>query len=239
MKKKIGDLTPEEQEKVRAYNREQKRRSRANQKAESYIPSVEEWSWNWSENFPVQNRELNAYEQDFSRKVLEELGREFRPYSSPELETLSWVAVTSYCFKKKDSPWVREVASPDGIKVGGLFYPDVLGSDLVANTHRFGLETSATYVALYRELLRILDKKCGHERTEDAAAVRAELAGTYVYVPPQPKLVPKSEPKPELKPDVVTPVAEPKIEQPIPNVNWSQLNKDLDEQARRFLDGIR
>jgi hypothetical protein len=186
MKKKISELTPEEQEKVRAYNRENKRKSREAQKT-AQTPSADQWTWNWPEHFPEQNKELNAYEQKFSAKVFEELGREFHPHSSPEAETLSWVTVTAYCFRKNDSPWVHEVDSPNGIIVGGLFYPDVLGSDLVANTHRFGLETSATYAALYRELLRILDKKFGHERTEDAAAVRAELAGTYIYVPPHPK----------------------------------------------------
>jgi hypothetical protein len=194
MKKRIADLSPEEQERVRKYNREQKQKSRAKQKDESHIPSADEWTWNWSENFPEQYRELNAFEQEFSAKVYQELGRgEFHPYSSPEAETLSWVAITSYCLRKKDSPWVREVENPNGILVGGLFYPDTLGTDLVANTHHFGLETSATYVALYRELLRTLDKKFGHEQTEAARDIKAELAGTYVL--PQLPELPKAEPK--------------------------------------------
>jgi hypothetical protein len=121
-----------------------------------------------------------------------------------EAETLSWVAVTAYCFRKKDSPWVREVNNPNGFIVGGLFYPDVLGSGLVTNTHRFGLERSATYAGLYRELLTILDKKFGRNDSgsEGASAsdIKAELSGTYVLpAPPQlkqpdPTLQPKSKP---------------------------------------------
>jgi hypothetical protein len=180
MKKKIAELPLEEQERIRQYNREQKQKSRAKQKAES-TPTAGEWSWNWAENFPSQARELNAYEQEFSAKVYEELGRgQFHSYGSPEAETLSWVAVTSYCLRKNNSPWVREVLSPNGIKVGGLFYPDVLGSNLVANTYRFGLASSPTYAAVYRELLRTLDIRFGHEETEHARAIEAELAGTYV-----------------------------------------------------------
>jgi hypothetical protein len=75
MKKKIADPTPEEQEKTRAYNREQKRRSREKQRQAAYIPTADEWTWNCGDNFPEQYKELNAYEKHISKTVAEELGR--------------------------------------------------------------------------------------------------------------------------------------------------------------------
>src|SRR6266567_1578492 len=197
MKKKMSELPFEEQERIRKYNREQKQKSREKQKVELRAKSLadaDDWSWDWAKNFPQQNAELTIYTREFSAKVYEELGRgEFR-CDSPENETFAWVTVALFCLRKNSSPWVREVENPDGVLVGGLFYPDALGSDLVANTHRFGLETSSTYSAVYRELLRILDKKFGHEETEHAHDVKIELEGEYVLKLPEPISQPKPEP---------------------------------------------
>ena len=44
--------------------------------------------------------------------------------------------------------------------------------------------------------------------------------------------------KPEPKPEMSTGVAEPEPPRTVPNVDWSEYNKHLDEQARRFLGGI-
>jgi hypothetical protein len=237
MRKRIADLPLEEQGRIRAANREYKKKQRAAEKAE-LIPSHDDWTWKWDQDFPQQYAELRAFEKQFTAKVYEELGETFGSYSSVG-DTLAQVAIASYCFKKKDSPWVREVQ--EGTIVGGVFFPEVLGSGLVANTHHCGLERSACFAAAYRELLRILDKTFGHVRTTDAlerkcaADVRAELDGTYIYVPPAPPQ-PKPEPKPvpqsvEAKVEPVTQEA-----QQIPNVIWSQLNKDLDELAKCFLE---
>jgi hypothetical protein len=244
MKKKITDLTPEEREAQRDKWREEKRHERQEKHRAAYIPTAEEWA----DEFAATERAktLDAYVKQFSSKVVEELGRELGGphkdsmgnvvgYDYDEEFTVDRVARTLLGLKKN---WVHEVRSPDGEMVAGLYFADSFGG-VVESAHRHGLKQSPVFAASFRDLLEMLNKRYGSQHTDDATAVRAELAGTYVYVPPQPKLVPKSEPKPEPKPDVVTPVAEPKIEQPIPNVNWSQLNKDLDEQARRFLDGIR
>jgi hypothetical protein len=188
MGKLIADLPLEEQERIRAANREYKRKQRAEEKA-ALTPSRDEWTWAWDENFPQQYAELRVYEKQFITKVSEELGETFKNYS-PVADTLGRVAIASYCFTKKDSPWVREVQ--EGTIVGGVFFPEVLGSDLVANTHHYGLEGSASFAAAYRALLRILDKKFGHARPTDAFErkcaddVRAELDGTYIHVPPAP-----------------------------------------------------
>src|SRR5260370_11880269 len=176
---------------------EQKQKSRASQKA-AQVTTYAEWAWDWIQKFPQQYKELTAYQNKFSAQVQEELGRKL---SDDEAETLSYASVASYCFKKTGSPLVRVVSDPKGIIVGGSFYPEVIGRDLVKNTHRFGLETSATYAGLYRPLLAVLDKKFGRtpkegSEAESARAVKADLSGTYVLpAPPQPK----PDPKPGLK----------------------------------------
>lgn len=239
MGKRIADLTIEEQGRVRAANREYKRRQRAKER-DAMTPGYDEWTSTWRENFPQQYADLRAFEKQFTARVYEELGEAFETDSQAE-ETLAEVAVASYCFKKKNSPWVREVQ--EGTIVGGSFFPEVLGSSLVANTHRYGLARSPCFTAAYRELLRMLDETFGHAGTTDvlerkcADDVRAEIHGTYIYVPPTPP-----QPKPEPKP--VTQSVEAQVEpatqevaKQIPNVDWSQLNKELDELARRYLEG--
>jgi hypothetical protein len=181
MKKTISELTPEEQDKIRAYNRENKRKSREAQKA-AQTPSAEEWTWNFADNFSEQYKELNAYVTQMEEKVAEELGRGLGSYD--ETYTVDRVARTLFSLKKNSDPWVREVHSPNGTVVGGLYFPEALGSDLIASAHRLGLKKSPTFAALYLDLLRILDKKFGHQRTGDAfevrcaADIKTELAGT-------------------------------------------------------------
>jgi hypothetical protein len=182
MRKRISELGEEQQKKIRDASREYKRKQRADEKL-ARTPTHDDWTWNWGERFPAQYTELRAHEKQFSAKVAEELGREL---SSLEEETLSWASITSYCLKKDSSPWVREVSDPKGIIYGGLFYADVLGDDLVRNTHRFELEKSPSYANLYRDLLAALDKKFGENshgydpsEAESARDIKAELAGAY------------------------------------------------------------
>jgi hypothetical protein len=163
-------------------NTEEKQQSRAKKKA-AETPTYDEWTWKWDEKCPQQYKELRAYEKKFSAQVQQELGREL---CDLEAETIYNAAVASYCFKQHGSPWVRAVIDPNGIIVGGAFYPEVIGSWLVKYTHRFGLESSsATYAKLYRPLLTVLNKrfgKCGQNSSsegESARNVQAELAGKY------------------------------------------------------------
>ena len=108
---------------------------------------------------------------------------------------------------------------------------------------RRALTTQEVRRAVARELLRMLDKTFRHAGTTDAlerkcaADIRAELSGIYAYVPPAP---PQPKPEPRPVPQLIEAKVEPATQEAakqIPNVNWSQLSKDLDELARRFLEG--
>jgi hypothetical protein len=250
---KISEMTPEQK---REYNRNQKRRSRANHKAAEYVSTYDEWTWHWDIRFPEEAAEVREYEKQVGKKVAEELGRistfetlgwsrekfaEAFPLGSgtPEAYALNQVTQTLFGFKKNTSVWVHEVVDPNGIIVSGSYFPDVLGSEIVSAAHGYGLKTSQTFVSLYEELLQILDTRYGKEPTEHSRAIKAELAGEYVLKLPEAKPEPRPEAaKPEPKPTISTPVTEPKIVQQIPSVNWSEFNKHLDEQAGRYLAGI-
>ena len=205
MQKRISELTPEQQEEKRKYNRETKRRSRANQKV-GQTPSAEEWFENWPTSFPEQAEQLREHVKGVQRKVRQELkwpDSTFETYGwsrekyadtfplghTPEADAVHQAACTLFCLKKNQHPFVREVHSPSGVRVGGLYFPDVLGSDLVYATHRYGLNRSQTFATTYRELLQILDQRFGKHLSEDpverraAMDIKAELAGEYVPPP--------------------------------------------------------
>jgi hypothetical protein len=235
---RISEMTPEQQAARREYNREQKRKSRANHKAAAYTPTADEWF----DSFPTSEHyeELKSYAKRFEETVAEELGREVKDprfplgYISPEAETAELVAWTLFSFKKN---LIKRVDTPSGEVFGGMYFADVLGSGIVARTHRFNPEASQTYSTAYRELLLLLDRRYGKEPTQHARDIKAEIAGEYLLLPeakPEPK-EPTEQAKPEPKPEIPTPVAEPVH---IENM-WAQINRDLDEQARRYLAGIR
>lgn len=248
-KKKISEMSPEEQEQQRKKWREETQASRAVKRAAA-APDADDLTWTWSEDFPQQRVELRAHEEDFTAKVAGELGRDL---SDLEEETLAWVSVTSFCFAKNNSPWVSPVKNPSGVIVGGLFWPDVLGEDLVANTHRFELEKSPTYSSTYRDLLKLLDRKFGKNNRGpealSAITIRAELAGTYVYTPPAPP-----EPKPEPPKRIAPPVpvsqvpsdreillqeSEKLIRQlALDSANNQGQDPNITPEARRYLDGV-
>jgi hypothetical protein len=193
---RISEMTPEQQAARREYNREQKRKSRANQKTAAYVPTADEWTW--------KAAEVREYEKQVGQKVAEELGRisTFETYGwsrekfaesfplgcgTPEAYAVDQVARTLFGFKKNTSVWVHEVQDPNGIIVTGFYFPDVLGSEIVEAAHLYGLERSQTFSTLYRELLQILDKRYGKEPTEHARDITAELADQYVLALPETK----------------------------------------------------
>jgi hypothetical protein len=201
---RISEMTPEQRAARRQYNREQKRKSRANHKAAAYVPTADEWTWNWDSRFPEEAAAVREYEKQVGQKVAEELGRistfetygwsrekfaESFPlgYGTPEAYAVDQVARTLFGFKKNTSVWVHEVVDPNGIIVAGTYFPDALGSEIVEAAHRYGLEKSQTFSALYRELLQILNNRYGKEPTEHARDIRAELAGLYVLASPEPR----------------------------------------------------
>jgi hypothetical protein len=186
MRKRIADLSPEEQENIRTYNREQKAKSRANQKAAAYIPTANEAADRFAIDFPEREKELSAYVKQFSNKVVEELGRKLgSPQKDPLGNVVGWdhdeeftvdrVARTLLALKKN---WIQKVRHPEGDMVSGSYFADSFGS-VVESAHRRGLKNSETFRLLYRELLEILDKRYGRQQTGDATIIRAELAGEY------------------------------------------------------------
>src|ERR1700686_359837 len=115
MKKKISELSPEEQERVRKYNREQKQKSRANQQAQAYIPTADEAADGFAIDYPDRAKELIAYVKQFSYKVVEELGRKLGSvqrdplgnavgWDHSEEFTVDWVARTLLGLKNN---WIQ------------------------------------------------------------------------------------------------------------------------------------
>src|SRR5258706_10721363 len=122
MKKRIADMSPEEQETVRSYNRAQKQKSRENQKTARYIPAADEVFDAFPVEFPEREKELDVYVKQFSNKVVEELGRGLGgPRKGPLGNAVGWdldeeftvdrVARILLGLKKG---WVQNVENPEG-----------------------------------------------------------------------------------------------------------------------------
>jgi len=178
-----------------------------------------EWIENWDSRYPAHLAEYREYVRNIASKVAEEIGytptfetfgwpREkyatiFPLGHHPAEETVGYVAGTLYAFRKDTSVWVHNVS--EGVIVAGSHFPDVLGYEMVSETHKHNLEISPTYSSLYRELLGLLDQRFGNNDDRHSIAIKQELAGNFVLpVKPEP-------PKPELKPE---PKPAPSIEQP-------------------------
>jgi hypothetical protein len=195
--------------------------------------------------------------KEVSRKVADELGiiQTFSTFGwsqekfaeafplgcgTPESYAVDQVARTLFGFQKpvRDIPiWIRAVTDPTGDVVSGFYSPEDLGIEIVGASHRYNLEKSQTFSALYRELLKILDERYGSE-SKDSRTIKSELAGTFILFEPL-KMEPEtiSVPVAAVVSAPVVPV--PVAATPVPVVNWSQINKDLDDAARRYLEGIK
>ncbi len=172
-KMKVADMTPEEQEAQRDKWRLEKQAEREEKRKAEYIPTANEWIDQFDADFPEQAKTLAAHVKEFSSKVAEELGRELG-YVDDDGYTLDRVARTLLGLKKS---WVKEVLN--GEIVAGLYFADSFGS-VVESAHRYGLKQSPTFARSFLELLKMLNKRYGDQKTKDAAVIRAELAGTYV-----------------------------------------------------------
>jgi hypothetical protein len=153
-----------------------------------------EWTEKWDSRYPAQAAELRRFEREISRKIAAEIGyvptfesfgwpREkyadsFPLGRHPAEETVHRVAHTLFAFRKDTPIWVRKVS--EGIVVAGLYFPDLMGYEIVSATHRFNLEISTTYSAIYRELLGLLDQHFGSNRDRNSIAIKHELAGKFV-----------------------------------------------------------
>jgi hypothetical protein len=249
MKKRVAELTPEEREAQREKWRTDQAQRREEKRKAAYIPTADEWRDEFAAT--EHYKTLNVHVKQFLAKVEGELGNKvgsLRVQTGPGVYdyfdddgeySVDRVARTLLGLKKN---WVQEVRGPDGELVAGSYFIDgcSFASDVIESVYRHGLKQSPIFAASFRELLELLSKRYSRQRDQQSAIVRAELAGTYVYEPPalpEPKLEPKPIPQiVEAKPEPVIPEA---VRVPIPNVDWPQLNRDLDEKARRYLDGIR
>jgi hypothetical protein len=142
--------------------------------------------------------------------------------------------------------FIKRVAEPTGVLVGGS-YPDACVHNVVPHTHQFpNLMQSKSFAELYRKFLAVANKlsKSFEALWEPkyAEILKAELAGTYKYIPKveKPPVHPTPAPSsisvgaPVAVPQVSqVPVAPSRPSQPSPLVDWSH----LDGEARRFLQG--
>jgi len=168
MQKRISELTPEEQEARRAYNRFAQRRSREKQKA-AEIPTADEWTWDWRSRFPEQYDDLNSYTKEFVQTIAEELGQE--PNQLP-LEQIGQVAWVLHSFEKR---LIQTVLDPNGEIFGGSLYADSIGKYVVDATAKFNLTKSATFLAAFRKLLQLLNDRYGKNMDQHAQAVKQAL----------------------------------------------------------------
>jgi hypothetical protein len=144
-----------------------------------YTEAYEEFSWE-------QKEELHKYVIKIMKQVQAEISI---PASVPAAVLEITVHKVAWCLFSFKKGWTQSVFDPRGELVGGTYFADVIGSDIVADTHEFSLEKSQTFSTLYRELLRILDQRYGKNLSEDpterraALDIKAELAGEYVPPP--------------------------------------------------------
>ena len=247
-KKKISEMTPEEQAEQRRVWAEDQAQRREEKRKAAYIPTAEEWRDEFAAT--EHHKTLNVHVKQFLAKVEEELGHKvgnvrvktghglYDYFDDDGDYTVDRVARTLLGLKKN---WVQEVRDPNGEQVSGSYFIDgcSFASGVIESVYRHDLKRSPIFAASFRELLELLNKRYARLRDQQTAVVRTELAGNYVYEPPALPPPPKPEPKPV--PQIVEAKSEPVIPEvvrlPIPNVDWSQLNRDLDEKARRYLDG--
>jgi hypothetical protein len=247
MKKRIADLTPEEQQKVRAYNREQKQKSREKQKADASVPAASEASDTFAIDFTERRNTLTSYVKEFQAKVVEELGRGLgAPQRGSSGNVTGWdndeeftIDRVARCLLGLKNNWVQKVSDPVGELVAGMYFADA-ASSMIESANRHGLKQSHTFSQLYVELLKMLDRRYGHEQTDDAQIIKAELAGEYV-LPPLPEL-PKPEPKKIQEAPSVPSHAEMLEEGRLRLLNQLQpqfrvQDPNVPPDARRFLDG--
>jgi len=158
------------------------RRHRAQQRLQQPLNYNEAY-----EEFPrEQKEELHKYVIKIMKLVQAEISPDASIPAAVLEITVHKVAWCLFSFKKG---WTRSVLDPRGELVGGIYFADVIGKDIVADTHKFSLEKSQTFSTLYRELLRILDQRYGGKISEDptenraATDIKKELAGEYVLPP--------------------------------------------------------
>src|SRR6266403_26740 len=143
---KLNDMTPEQQEQKRQYDREAKQRSRAKEKAErlrSMVPLARDYV------MPEQQQsELSQYSQDITKAVQADLNLE--KLSGTDEYIVDAVACVLFGLENNFTQIVYE---PFGMLVGGWF-PDAAASEAIEHVHRFpSLLQSTPFTDLYSKFL--------------------------------------------------------------------------------------
>src|SRR6267142_4784220 len=177
---KLSEMTSEQQEEKRKYDREAKQRQRAKEKTERMlriIPNARDY------RMPEeQQNKLGQHTHIVTKTVAAELGVE--KLSDPDQYITAGVASVVFGLENQVTQIVYQ---PNGMLVGGWF-PDAAASEAIERVHRFpSLLQSTTFAALYNRFLQAVvkwSKKHEHYSTpEFIQEVEAEIAGTYVLRP--------------------------------------------------------
>jgi hypothetical protein len=187
---KLSDMTPEQQEQKRQYDREAKQRSRAKVRAEHMRCMIP-----LARNYKIpeeQQKKLSQYSHAVAQTVAADLGLEKLPGTDEYI-----VDAVACVLCGLENNFTQIVHDPCGMLVGG-WYPDAAASEAVEYVHRSpGLLRSQTFQDFYRNFLQaVLKWSRKHEQYSTANFIqdlKAEIAGTYTLPPPQPEPQPEPE----------------------------------------------
>ena len=229
---KLSDMTPEQQEQKRQYDREAKQRSRAKVRAEHMrcmIPLARNYK------LPEeQQKKLSQYSRDITKAVQAELNLE------KLLGTDEYIVDAVACvLLGLENNFTQTVSQPDGMLIGGWF-PDAAASEAIQHVHRFPrLLQSTVFADLYSKFIKSVAKwttKNEHySEREFVQDINREVAGTYVL-----------RPLPELRrqePNKIQASSVPSDAEILEQGRIQLLNRlsvqdpNLSPDARRYLDG--
>ena len=233
----MSEMSEQQREEKRKYDREAKQRSRAKQKDErmrSMVPLAR--------NYKIpeeQQKKLSQYSQDITKAVQADLNLE--KLSGTDEYIVDAVACVLFGLENNFTQIVYE---PFGMLVGGWF-PDAAASEAIEHVHRFpSLLQSRAFADLYSKFLQAVvkwSKKHEHYSTpEFIQEVQAEIGGTYV-LRPLPELL-KAEPNKIQEAPSVPSDAEMLEQGRIRLLNQLQTrfriqDPNVSPDARRYLDG--
>jgi hypothetical protein len=147
----------------------------------------------------AQRKKLDANSHDLQKIIAAELAQE-KPSEQDEY-IVDAVADVSFGLENN---FIQIVNDPEGMLVGGSWFPDAAGSEVVEYVHRFpALLKSATFADLYWKFLNAVakwskvTKNQYYVSPECVRDIQRELDGTYKLPEPKPKTpLPDREPQP-------------------------------------------
>jgi hypothetical protein len=188
---KLSEMTPEQQAAKRKYDREAKQRSRAKEKQEREklaIPNARDYVMPQS-----QQERLDEHIRLITKTIQAELNLE--TLLEPDAYIVTAVGCVSFGLENN---FVQIVNDPEGMLVGGSWFPDAAVSEAIEHVHRFPhILQSTVFANLYNRFLQAVAKWAKkNEQYADREYIhelKQEMAGTYALRPlPEP---PKPEPK--------------------------------------------